>query len=229
MKAYVVMYRRADLIGGQLNLIQKFVPDVTEVRVVNNGPDYRGLENECRRLNLTSISCLQPVGAINTESHANALNLLWQTWGAWDDDDALILDHDIFPFRPASPMSWLQDHHIAARIYEGPPSHPWAGLMAIRRDCPRRESIRFNPHHGRGAFCNPGGLIGEYITRHGLKVKNLSCRPADGSMREVFDEAWLHHRDASDWGGRGRVMEDGRTKKLYAFIAQAMRDENPKP
>jgi hypothetical protein len=229
MIAYTVMYGRSDLTGGQLNLLRRYCPEVTEVRVAINGPDYDPQEQECKRLGLSFLRSCAPPGAVTAESHGHALNLLWQAWAVWEDEDALILDHDMFPFRPTSPMAWLKDNPVAGHVFTGPPAHPWGGLLAIRRDAPGREFYRFGPVHVHRHHLNPGGMIYAHLAKHGAAMYDLEKVRIPGKLWEVLDGSWLHHRDASNWGGRDGDAENRRTGQLYRFIGRALAGEGADP
>lgn len=212
MIAYTVLYKRVDLLAGQYALLNKYVPEVAELRVACNGPNYAEQEAECKRLGLTFICTFPPSGMVNAEHHAWALNELWQTWGAWERNDALILDSDMFPFRKQLVGEWFAGASIACAGW-------WSGLMAISRFCPERQSFRFNPYHYRGTWLRTGGMVLQYADRHQLGVKNLPCqRQSDGS--EIIDGRWLHHRDASNWGGEPDA--ESRLAELHSWITRAM-------
>lgn len=220
MKAYIVSYGVPELLPYQFAALRKFCPDIGEIRIANVGPDYSATEAVCKKLNVSSFYVIHSP-RINCESHAYALNQLWQMWGAWDGDGALILDHDVFPIKRTLPREWLNEHLVAGRIDNRGIDYPWPGLLAIHPGAPCRERIFFNPVHVNGGFNATGGMMGFWMKTHAIEPKRLTYRYGDSSVGddkdwEFYEDAWLHINDASNWSGK--YDKRARIEHAMAFL-----------
>ncbi len=142
-----IAYRDPQVIGWQIPLVRRYVPDALHV-VADNTPDDQSaaaIQNHVERGGALYLRLPKNPWDTGSRSHGVAMNWVWRNLLRPGAPEAFgFLDHDIFPLAPNDPFSVLKEqtfHGLVRRA--GPRWFLWAGFCFFRFDAVRNLPLDF--------------------------------------------------------------------------------------
>ncbi len=234
LSLFTVGFGRSDLLTEQKRLLDKNLRDSFKLTLLDNTPieqNQLNMRNACERAGVTYVQVIS-----EKHEHPDALKLAAEIAVETDAEYWGCLDHDIFPTKPVEMIPLIQvagfyglSQTYTARMSEERKQYLWPGWCFFSRDwlagrVPDFYGIRGGPiwdHGDAGSNLHSLFTPEDWARLPARTHEYRSIREEDGAGlqsygMEVFDGAWTHFTNASNWKAVPRPNE--RTQLLLAYL-----------
>ena len=246
MKIYSVHFNRPDFVFMQARTFRHFLPE-HELVIVNNArtlDDVKAIKAATFAAGVTHVNPMIEYPGLEGLSHQAALR--WIVEHMQRNAVVMIVDHDIFAYKPFDPMAciWEMKCMIAGVPQaRGHVEYPWPGLLILDMQfLPNTADINMDGYHVEGEHVDSGGQLYTYMKKNHIGWRRMTTtsqirQASDGGglpldIREHYDFAYgmefiqdtfLHLARGSNWDRAPEELVRQKTDCAFEFLERSMR------